>query len=343
MSTETKQPSRHHHYVPQFHLRRFCDADGLLTVVHASPAPKVERNRHPRKVGRVEGLNSVELKDGTVSDKLERFPLGRLDSAGAQGLAELIAYTDAVEPPGQLRLWNRPWEERVPLTLHVGGLMVRGPLFRAALDDRALPALLEYMRAGLKRELKAGRASGQAARPIFQALDTPGMVKLDPSPNRHQHALVDLITSATAAIGETHLISVRRLQDPLITGSDPVVLFPDGDLTHGRSLAQLMADTDPPIVLWEERDELLKRLSDLVKSCAGLAWAADRYTAVVHLNPDTADGGRLMVMSSEISSGGLAGLLNLKTIAASDWVAGPAGDGFLEMLARASAGSAQGS
>jgi hypothetical protein len=51
-------------------------------------------------------------------------------------------------------------------------------------------------------------------------------------------------------------------------------------------------------------------------------------------NPETADGARLTYLFNEIPGDALAGILNLKVSAASDWIAGAAEDELLEILAR---------
>src|SRR3712207_6612617 len=130
MQSRTRKRSRGHHYVPEFMLRGFGDGEGRLTVVHLRPDLRVERGRHPRRVGAVPNLNSFEREDGTFDDGLERVPMNRLDNVGAQGLRDLIEFAEAVEPKGTLRLLDRTWEDRVPLTMHIAGLMVRGPGFR---------------------------------------------------------------------------------------------------------------------------------------------------------------------------------------------------------------------
>jgi Protein of unknown function (DUF4238) len=122
--------SEGHHYIPQFMLRGFAGANGRLTVVQLRPAPKVWTKVRPRYIGRTDHLNSFERDDGSFDDVLEREPLNRLDTGGAEGLGQVIEYARQVEPAGTLRLWNRAWEERVPFTMYVAGLLVRGPGLR---------------------------------------------------------------------------------------------------------------------------------------------------------------------------------------------------------------------
>jgi Protein of unknown function (DUF4238) len=257
-----KEQSKEHHHVPQFMLRGFTGPEGRLTVVRVRPTPEVQRGKHPRRVGAVPRLNSWEHPDGTYDDELERVPLNRLDSFGAEGLRDVVEFARAVEPEGQLRLLDRHWEDRVPLTMHTAGLMVRSPKLRGALDDQALPTMIEHMRSGLLRQVAEASAAEEDVRPVLFALDRPGMVKLEPGRNRHQAALVDLITTATAAIGATHVVSVRRVAQPLLTGSEPVVLLRDADIVGGVSCAQLLAAADPPVAFWEERPDMLARVNE---------------------------------------------------------------------------------
>jgi hypothetical protein len=72
----------------------------------------------------------------------------------------------------------------------------------------------------------------------------------------------------------------------------------------------------------------------ILTSTAGLAWAADRHTVVTMFNPESDEGCKLAFIFSQISSESLAGILNLKVTAGSDWIAGAAGDPTLEMLAK---------
>ena len=321
-------------------LRGFSDADGRLTVVHLRPEPRVERRKHPRRVGRVDRLNSWKLEDGTFDDELERVPMNRLDNVGADGQRDLIEFAAGVEPAGELRLLDRDWEDRVPLTLHVAGLMVRGPTLREKLDARALPSLIEHMRAGLLRAVAEGRTTEENVRPLLLAFDRPGMVRLDPARNRHQAILLDLIQTVTAAIGSSHIVATRRLDHPLLTGSEPVVVFDKFDLAGGMTCGDLLAAADPPVALWDEREAVLARVTEILSSTAGLAWAADRYTVGLFVNPETADGGKLAYAFSELSSEGLAGLLNIQVTARSTWIAGPAGDPTLEVFAAAAEAAA---
>lgn len=316
-------------------LRGFTDSRNRLTVVHLRPGPRVERNKHPRRVGLVENLNSWESEDGTLNDELERYPLNRLDSVGADGLRDLIQFADEMEPAGQLRLLDREWEDRVPLTMYVAGLMIRGPALRARLDEIALPALIEHMRAGLLASIADGRAKEEDVRPLLLAFDRPGMVRLDAARNRHQVALIPLLYGVTSAIGSAHIVATRRVQHPLFTGSEPVMVFRDGDFKAGVSCAGLFATAEPPVALWNEREAMLRRVSEILTATAGLAWAADRHTVGLFVNPDTVEGGKLAFAFSQLSSEGLAGLLNIHAAAHSTWIAGAAGDATLEVFAGA--------
>jgi hypothetical protein len=111
------------------------------------------------------------------------------------------------------------------------------------------------------------RRSARAA--LSNTFDLPGMVSLAPPRNRHQAILPELILQATAAIGAAHVVAVRRTTHPMLTGSEPVVVFPTWDLIEGVSCAELLRTADPPIPLWEERDELLQRVGDRLRETAG--------------------------------------------------------------------------
>jgi len=321
-------------------LRGFTGPNGRLTLVGVRPEPKVRRKMHPRRVGAIERLNSWEHDDGTFDDELERIPLNRLDTFGAEGLRDLIEFARAVEPKGQLRLLDRDWEDRVPLTMHIAGLMVRSPKLREGLDEKALPTMIEHMRLKLRQAVEDGTAEEEHVRPLLLAFEQPGMVRLEPGRNRHQAALLDLITTVTAAIGSRHIVSVRQVDQPLLTGSEPVVVFPDADLLKGVSCAELLTEADPPVAFWEERKDMLARVSEILSATAGLAWAANRHTVVLMAHPESEDGCKLIYAFNELSGESLSGILNTKVVGASDWVAGAAGDFMLEILATA-AGKAQ--
>jgi hypothetical protein len=330
-----QETSKRHHHIPQFMLRGFAGPDGRLTRVGVGEEAEVRRNMHPRRVGAIERLNSWEHADGTFDDELERVPLNRLDTFGAEGLRDLIEFARAVEPKGQLRLLDRDWEDRVSLTMHIGGLMVRSPKLRDALDEKALPTMIEHLRSKLLRAVDEGTAEEEHVRPLLLAFERPGMVQLEPGRNRHQAALVDLITTVTAAIGSRHIVSVRQVEQPLLTGSEPVVVFRDADFLKGVSCAQLLTEADPPVAFWEEREDMLARVSEILGATAGLAWAADRHTVVLMAHPESEEGCKLIYAFTELPGEALSGILNTKVIGASDWVAGAAGDFMLEALATA--------
>jgi hypothetical protein len=107
------------------------------------------------------------------------------------------------------------------------------------------------------------------------------------------------------------------------------------DLTSGSACRDLLAAADPPVALWDERETMLARVTEVLSATAGLAWAADRHTVGLFVNPETVEGGKLAYAFSEISSEGLAGLLNIHVAARSTWVAGHAGDTTLEVFASA--------
>lgn len=172
-------------------------------------------------------------------------------------------------------------------------------------------------------------------RPLLLAFDRPGMVSLEPGRNRHQAALLDLITTVTAAIGSRHIVSVRAVEQPLLTGSEPVVVFRDADLINGVSCAALLTEANPPVAFWEEREDMLARVGEILSATAGLAWAADRHTVVLMAHPESENGCKLIYAFNELPGDALSGILNVKVVGGSDWVAGAEGDFMLEVLAKA--------
>jgi hypothetical protein len=307
-----QETSKNHHYVPKFMLRRFCGPDGRMTVVRVRPEPEVRRGKHPRKVAVARRLNTWEHPDGSFDDQLEQLELTNLDRGSAEALREVIEYAEAVQPEDQLRLFNRNWEDRVPLTAHIAGLMVRGPKLREVFDEQALPAVVDFLRTRINEGIEDGSVEEEHARPLLLAFDRPEMVSLEPPRNRHQAILPDLIVAATAAIGARHVVAVRRTSEPMLTGSEPVVLFPTWDITKGLSCADYLRTAEPPIPLWEEHEELLTRFGSRLSETAGLAFAADPHTVVLMFHPESEDGAKLAFVFSEVETSALAGVLSLK-------------------------------
>lgn len=219
--------------------------------------------------------------------------------------------------------------------MHIAGLMVRSPKLREALDEKTLPTMIEHLRSKLQHAIEDGSAEEEHVRPLLLAFERPGMVWLEPGRNRHQAALLDLITTVTAAIGSRHIVFVREVEQPLLTGSEPVVVFRGADMIKGVSCAELLTEADPPVAFWEERKDMLARVGEIFSATAGLAWAADRHTVVLMAHPEIEDGCRLIYAFNELPGDALSGILNTKVVGGSDWVAGAEGDFMLEVLAKA--------
>lgn len=323
--------AKDHHTVPTFYLRGFAGPNGKLGVARLRPKPRWLGERRPERIGVVRHLNSVLLHDGTRDDSLERGPTARLDSAGAEAVRELLAFADAVEPPGALRLLDWTVEERVPVYTLVAGLMVRGTALRNRFDETSLPTLLAEMNARLDEHVASGETDPAIASVLREAFSTPGRVQLSHPENRHQAALLPLMESVTAALGSTFVIGVRRLPGPMLTGSEPVILFQTADITAFNSFAELVAN-DPTIRLWDERPALKENVIAAVSKLAAILVPVSSDTVMLLFDPDKDDGCKFTYLCSQVSAEGLGDLVSIATTARSEWVAGPPGCELLRII-----------
>jgi hypothetical protein len=135
------------------------------------------------------------------------------------------------------------------------------------------------------------------------------------------------------------LVGVRRFAKPLLlTGEEPVVVFPSADLARGCAAGAFFAGGDEPVEFWRQPKELWAQIDSRLQTIAGVAVAADPHTAVLMFNADTDDGGKLAYMTSQVQPEGLAGLMNILVAAGSAWVAGRDDCELLRLLAGASRG-----
>jgi hypothetical protein len=67
---------------------------------------------------------------------------------------------------------------------------------------------------------------------------------------------------------------------------------------------------------------MLARVGEIFSATAGLAWAAGRHTVVLLAHPESEDGCKLIYAFNELTGEVLSGILNMKVIWASEWVAG---------------------
>jgi hypothetical protein len=151
-------------------------------------------------------------------------------------------------------------------------------------------------------------------------LETPGSVRLIPPPHHHQARLVPLIERVATRLYLDSLVAVRRFAKPLLfTGAEPVIIFPDADLSNGCSSGEFFTSGEKPVEFWQEADELWAQLEARL---AGIAVAVDPHTAILMFNPDTEAGGKLAVITAKVQADALAGLMNLLVTGGSAWVAG---------------------
>lgn len=137
---------------------------------------------------------------------------------------------------------------------------------------------------------------------------------------------------------------MRRFAKPLLlTGEEPVVVFPSADLARGCTAGAFFAGGEEPVEVWRQRDELWQQIEVRLKSIAGVAVAADPHTAVLMFNADTDDGGKLAYMASQVQPEGLAGLMNILVTVGSEWVAGRDDCELLRLLTESVEGAGPGS
>jgi hypothetical protein len=292
-------------------LARFANDDGRLTVVRRDPKLKVLLNQAPENVGTQRHLNNWRDKEGNWHDDLEAGPLGRLDSVGKEEIDEALRFAIEADAEAHLRLLDRDLEQRATLQFFVASLMVRTIGFRELFDEAALPTLLAYMRERLE-EFAAGRADREAYEAMRETLDTPSNVRLTPPPYRHLNLLVPLIEKVATRLHLDTLVGVRRVSEPLLfTGAEPVVVFPDADVSRGCSSGELLARGETPIEPWQEMDKLLEQVEARLSEVAGLAVALDPHTLLMMFHADRDDGGKLAYISSQVPPEALAGAINV--------------------------------
>jgi hypothetical protein len=333
--TRVERERRTHHSVPRHVLARFSNPDGRLTVIRRTPEFKVLRRQAPENVGAYRRLYSWQQEDGTWNDELETGPLDRLDSAGASEIDEAIQFAIDHDAETHLRILDWPPEKRAPLQLFLAGLMVRTPELRDDLDAKALPTLLEQLRRNADQAAKADPTDSVTHDVVKQILDTPGRVKLDAPPLRHHALLIPLIEAVSMRLHLDMLVAVRRFSKPLLlTGSQPVVVFPSHDMTRGMASARFLSEGSDAIRMWDPREDLLSAVDARFNQLAGAAVALDPHTLLFMFNPDSAEGGKIVFASSQIPEFALAGIVNVMVLGGARWVAGRDDCEFIASLSR---------
>ena len=334
-----------HHTNPRHLLARFANDNGKLTVVREKPELLVLRNQAPENVGTHRRFNSFKDEDGRWRDDIERGPLANIDGAGDEALDAVIRFGVEADAEGHLRLYDGDLDARAKLQLFVATLLVRTAGFRESWDEAAAPTLAAYMLARLEEKRAAGdfdddEEEKEAYRVLKGALETPASVRLNAPPYHHQGRLVPLIEKVGMRLHVDTLVGVRRFAEPLLlTGAEPVVVFPDTDMANGCSAGAFFASGERPVETWQEPDELWAQVDARLKAAAGIAVAIDPHSAVLMFNADTDDGGKLAFITSEVEPSALAGLINICVVGASEWVAGRDDCELLRMLAEASVGA----
>jgi hypothetical protein len=323
-----------HHINPRHLLARFENDGGGLTVVRRSPW-RVLRNQAPKSVGYVKWHNSRRNPDGTWSDESEQA-LAKLDAVGAVELDDAIRFGIDADAEAHLRLLDMDLEHRANLQLFVATMVVRTPSFRARFDESALPTLIEDMRERLEGQFAAGAIDPQSYKALATAFETPGHVRLDRPEHRHLDVMVPLIVSGATRLHLDTLVGVRRFAKPLLlTGGEPVVVFPDADFSKGRSAGEFLFTTgDSPIQSWQEMSTLLDQVDEKLRTLAALAIAIDPHTVLMMFNADTDDGGKSGFIASQVQAEGLAGVVNILATGSSTWVAGRDDCEFLSLIVK---------
>jgi Protein of unknown function (DUF4238) len=340
MAGESSEPTRiKQHSVPRHLLARFENDAGGLTVIRRSPEMKVLRCQAPESVGVEKHLNNWRDTDGTWNDELERGPLQNLDTVGSTESNAAISFGIEADAVSHLRLLNMELEQRARLQLFVASLMVRTVGFREQFDEGALPTLLAYMRARLEEQHKAGEIADDTYEALLKAYTTPGQVRLERPEYRHLGLLVPLIEKVATRLHLDTYIGVRRFEKPLLmTGAEPVVVFPNADFSQGLSTGAFLASGDSRIEPWQEHDTLLAQIDARLRELAGCALALDPYTLLLMFHAETEDGGKLAYVASQVQAEGLAGIVNLLVTARSPWIAGRDDCELLALIARLAGG-----
>jgi hypothetical protein len=164
-------------------------------------------------------------------------------------------------------------------------------------------------------------------------------VRLERPEYRHLGLLVPLIEKVATRLHLDTYIGVRRFEKPLLmTGAEPVVVFPNADFSQGLSTGAFLSSGDSPIEPWQEHDKLLEQIDERLNTLAGCALALDSYTLLLMFHAETEDGGKLAFIASQVQAEGLAGIVNLLVAAGSVWIAGRDDCEPLALIARMAEG-----
>jgi hypothetical protein len=322
------------HAIPRHVLARFSNDDGRLTVVRRTPVIKVLRNQAPENVGVHNHLNNWRDESGQWNDELETGPLGRLDGAGGSLFQDVGQFGIEADAEAHPRLLNWDLEQRAALQLCIAGMMVRTTTFREGVDRSALPALLKDMSSRLEDQHARGAIGATEYELLRRSFATTGRVKIVRPPYWHLRILVPLIQSVATQLHLDTLVAVRRFSEPLLlTGAEPVVLYPTANYAGGVSLGELLGSSENPIQPWRDQDRVLQQINDRIHALAGLAVAVDPHTLLLMFNPDTDDGGKLAWQASRVRPEGIAGALNIMVGKNSSWLAGRDDSRLLALIA----------
>ena len=287
---------------------------GGLTVVRRTPEVKVLRRQAPESVGVQSHVNDSRDADGKWNDELETGPLQSWTAMGATKINEVIRFSIEADAVSHLRLS----QDGVGAASQAPALrgepdgqnrqLPRSSLTRA----RCRPLLASYARAPGGAARPGEMTDGDATRPCSRCTRLLARSDLTRRGCRHLGLLVPLIEKVATRLHLDTYIGVRRFEKPLLmTGAEPVVVFPNADFSKGLSTGKLLSTGETPIEPWQKHEKLLEQIDERLHEIAGCAVALDPYTLLLMFHAETDDGGKLAVPRLPSTSGGWQASMNL--------------------------------
>ena len=199
------------------------------------------------------------------------------------------------------------------------------------------------MQERLEEQHDAGGITDEIYETLRKMYTTPGQVRLEAPEYRHLGLLVPLIEKVATRLHLDTYIGVRRFEKPLLmTGAEPVVVFPNADFSQGLSTGAFLSSGESPIEPWQQHDKLLEQIDERLNKLAGCAVGLDPYTLLLMFHAETDDGGKLAYIASQVPPEGLAGMVNLLVTARSPWIAGRDDCDLLTLITRMAEGAPRG-
>lgn len=215
-----EKPSRKHHTVPGFLLRRFADEREQLTRVELPG-----ENRHTTAVARAtvhNGFHLVLTEDGQVVDAFEHDIVG-LEGEASAALSRIL--DDDEFPPSQ--------HDREAISILVALQYLRTPAVREQqrqLNDQLFKTQVALLgRSGIARTLREadGREPAEAEVDEQWAFwSDPEKYDVLPSPERHIGSIRQMLPELAERLLERSWTLTRWQRRGLIMSDTPVVLLP---------------------------------------------------------------------------------------------------------------------